>query len=535
MTFSKNRGPSPDQCVVRNLIDRRARENAAEPFILYENGDVWDHARLRNEVVGCAAGLQQLGVKQGDLVLVWLPNGPEAVRAMFAINYIGAVCVPLSLSYKGAILQHVFNNSGAAFLFADARLLDRLSDIDTAQLQTIIVVGEGAPQTSRTRLMPERDILKPGSAVLAPEREIAPWDTAYVLYTSGTTGPSKGALSSYTHRHAQAWATTCLKPGDRRLVHGPLSHTAGAGAIYTTLCLGGSIVLVESFKTDLFWDWIRRFDVQMTGLLGATVPFLLKAPPSPDDRNHGLKTVMLAPVDEGAIAFGKRFGVEVYGIYSMTEMSIPLFCGPDLDRVGQCGKAPREGVEIKIVDAHDIEVEDGQSGELVVRCDDPWVMMHGYLNNPEATASAWLNGWFHTGDMFRRDPDGEYIFMDRIKDVVRRRGENISSFEVESALSQFPGVREVAIVAVRSELSEDEILAVISPVPGATIDPAAVIEFLRPRLPHYMIPRFIRLMDDLPRTTTAKIMKPELRKEGVTADTWDRDKHGVKVKRDTLS
>jgi crotonobetaine/carnitine-CoA ligase len=432
-------------------------------------------------------------------------------------------------------LQHVIADCGATFMFADARLMDRLADVETAKLHTIIVVGEDAPKIGAIKLVPENDVLKPGAKVADPERPIAPWDTEFVLYTSGTTGPAKGAMSSYTHRYVQAWATTCLHPGDRRLVTGPLAHTAGAGAIYTTLCKGGSIALVESFKTDQFWDQVKRFQPQMTSLMGATIPFLLKRAPSPDDKNHSLKTVMVAPVDENAIEFGKRFDVEVYGIYSMTELSVPLFCGPDLDRAGQCGKQPRDGVSIRIVDDNDLEVEDGKSGELIVRCDDPWTMMHGYINNPTATAKVWRNGWFHTGDLFRRDPDGEYVFLDRMNDVVRRRGENISSFEVENAISQFAGVREVAIVGVKSEFSEDEVLAVISPVPGASIDPAALTEFLRPRLPHFMIPRFVRVVVDLPRTATAKIMKQDLRKEGVTADTWDREKHGIAMKREKLA
>jgi crotonobetaine/carnitine-CoA ligase len=449
---------------------------------------------------------------------------------MFAINYLGAVCVPLNLSYRGGVFEHVVNDCGGRFMFADSRLLDRLDEIETNSLETLIVVGEPDHQPAGYATIPVNSLYKQGSDVPPPARPIEPWDTEFVLYTSGTTGPSKGALSSYTHRFAQAWATACLHPGDRRYVHGPLSHTAGAGAIYTTLCKGGSIALAESFKTDRFWGHIAKFKPQMTALLGATIPFLLKAPPSPDDKNHGLRAVMVAPVDENAIRFGKRFGVEIYGIYSMTEMSVPLWCGPDVDRVGQCGNAPRPGVEVRIVDESDIPVADGQSGELIVRCDDPWVMMHGYLNNPAATAKAWANGWFHTGDMFRRDPDGEYIFMDRIKDVVRRRGENISSFEVETAMSLYPGVREVAIVAARSELSEDEILAIVSPVPGATIDPADLLEFLRPKLPHFMIPRYFRIVEDLPRTSTAKIMKTDLRAEGITPDTWDREAHGITVK-----
>jgi len=528
------RGPTPDECVVRNLIDIHARDRGDEVFIVYDDGESWTYTRLREEVRSCAAGLQRLGIGQGDHVLVWLPNGPEAVRSLLAINYLGAVCVPLNLSYRGNVLEHVITDSGASFMFCHAGLLDRLDDIDTAGLETIVVVGGEMPRQNRYAMLAESEVLKPGAEVDPPAREIQPWDTEFVLYTSGTTGPSKGVLSSYTHRHAHAMASTCIQPGDRRFIHGPLSHTAGAGAIYTTLCKAGSIALVESFKTDLFWDQVRRLKPQVTSLLGATIPFLLRQPPSPHDRDHGLRAVIVAPIDENAIAFGKRFGVEVYGIYSMTEMSVPLFCGPDLDRVGQCG-TPREGVEVKIVDENDLEVEEGQSGQLIVRCDDPWVMMHGYLNNPAATAKVWQNGWFHTGDLFRRDPDGQYIFMDRMNDMVRRRGENISSFEVETAMSQFPGVREVAIVGAESEFSEDEILAVICPIPGAEIDCAAMIEFLRPRLPHFMIPRYIRIMDDLPRTTTQKIIKAQLRDGGLTADTWDREAHGIRIKREQMA
>lgn len=530
-----SKAPTADECVVRNLVDLRAREKPDDIFIVYEDDTSWSHLELRRQVRSCAAGLQSIGIKQGDMVLLWLPNGAEAVRALLAINYIGAVCVPLNLSYRGEILQHVIANNGAAFMIGDSRLLDRLNDLDTSQLKTIVVVHGELPKMNRFSLIRETDILKPGADVAPPVQVIQPWDTQFVLYTSGTTGPSKGVLSSYAQRHAHAMAVTSIRRGDRRMIHGPLSHTGGAGGICMMMCLGGSVALLESFKTDLFWHHVQRTKPDVTSLMGATIPFLLKRPPSPDDRNHSLRAITVAPVDDNAIAFGKRFGVDVHGIYNMTEMSVPLFCGPNLTKAGQCGSAPRKGVQIKIVDENDYEVEDGKSGELVVRCDDPWVMMHGYLNNPAATAKAWQNGWFHTGDLFKRDADGEYIFLDRVKDVVRRRGENISSFEVETAVSQFPGVREVAVVAAKSELSEDEILAVISPMKGTTLDPAALIEFLRPKLPHFMIPRYVRLMAELPRTSTQKIMKAELRSEGLTVDTWDRDQHGIKVKREQLA
>jgi crotonobetaine/carnitine-CoA ligase len=176
----------------------------------------------------------------------------------------------------------------------------------------------------------------------------------------------------------------------------------------------------------------------------------------------------------------------------------------------------------------------GTIGELIVRTDMPWAMNSGYHKNPEATAKAWRNGWFHTGDAFRKDADGNFYFVDRMKDAIRRRGENISSFEVEAEITAHPAVREAAVVAVKSELSEDEVLAVLAPVPGQTIDPVALIDFLRPRMAHFMIPRYLRILPDLPKTPTQKVQKHILKTEGVTADTWDREKAGIRIAREKI-
>jgi crotonobetaine/carnitine-CoA ligase len=175
------------------------------------------------------------------------------------------------------------------------------------------------------------------------------------------------------------------------------------------------------------------------------------------------------------------------------------------------------------VDEHDCEVPVGSVGEMVIRTDAPWSMSHGYYKNPEATAAAWRNGWFHTGDAFRVDADGNYIFVDRIKDAIRRRGENVSSFEVEKEICTFPAVKEAAVIAVRSELSEDEVMAVVAPVPGRAVNPVELTRFLKDRLPYFMVPRYVRVVPELPKTPTAKIQKTELRQDGVTADTWDRE------------
>ena len=205
----------------------------------------------------------------------------------------------------------------------------------------------------------------------------------------------------------------------------------------------------------------------------------------------------------------------------MTEISTPLISGANPSKPGICGR-PRDGVELRLVDANDMPVPDGTPGELIIRTDDPWTMSHGYHGRPEATAAAWRNGWFHTGDMFQRDADGDFRFVDRLKDAIRRRGENISSYEVEVEVLAHPDVREAAVVAVPSDVSEDEVLAVLAPVAGRTIDPQAVVEFLEPRLPRFMIPRYIRLVDALPKTPTAKVEKHVLRDIGLTPDCWDR-------------
>jgi len=191
-------------------------------------------------------------------------------------------------------------------------------------------------------------------------------------------------------------------------------------------------------------------------------------------------------------------------------------------------------VDVRLVDRNDCEVAVGEIGEMILRTDRPWAMNHGYYKNPEATAEAWRNGWFHTGDAFRQDADGYYYFVDRVKDAIRRRGENISSFEVEAEVIAHPDVREAAAVGVPSEFSEDEVLVAVAPIEGKTIDPAELILFLAERMPHFMVPRYLRIMDNLPKTPTEKVRKHALRDEGVSDDAWDREAAGIKIKRERL-
>jgi crotonobetaine/carnitine-CoA ligase len=490
---------------------------------------------MRDLAAAAAAGLHRLGVRQGDNVVVWMPNGLDCLRTWFGINWLGATYVPINTAYRGRLLEHVLANAGARIILAHAGLADLLPEVDTATLETLVVFGGDAPPIGRLRVFPSA-ILEGADVSAVPDVDVKPWDTQSIIYTSGTTGPSKGVLSSYAHLHAAAGpeAFHMLTADDRYMCNLPLFHVGGTIAVMGMLARGGSIALAPSFSTDDFWPTVRETETTFVLLLGVMTNFLMKRPPAEDDRKHSLKKVVIAPLSDDATAFAERFGVETYTLYNMTEISTPIVSEANPRQVGSCGKA-RPGVQLRLVDANDCEVEPGQPGELVIRTDAPWTLNSGYYKDPEATAAAWRNGWFHTGDALRQESDGTFFFVDRMKDAIRRRGENISSFEVEAEIAAHPLVNEVAIVAVPSELSEDEVLCVVAPVPGASIDPRALIDFLIPRLPHFMVPRYVRVVDALPKTPTQKIQKHLLRAAGLTADTWDREAAGVAVKRRRLS
>jgi crotonobetaine/carnitine-CoA ligase len=531
-----NKALSPeDRYVLRNLIERHARERGDDVFVLFSSGEQWSYARLRANVRKIAASLHSLGVKQDDFVLSWLPNGPHALAVWFALNYIGAVYVPVNVSYRGRLLAHVIQNSGARLMVADARLAERLADVDTAILDTLVTVSEGPPPALKgIRCLTEEALSAATGEPSDPARAIMPWDTHAIIYTSGTTGPSKGVLSSYRHLGATTEAIDTVTPEDRALVNLPLFHVGGTNSVYRMLMRGGSIALVEAFDTETFWDTVRKTGTTTMTLLGAMIPFLMKAPPTPRDRDHTLRQAVMVPLAEDAAEFTARFGVDIYTVFNMTEISCPILSERNPDVAKTCGRV-RAGFEARVVDDHDLEVPHGTVGELMVRSDDPWTMNHGYNANPEATARAWRNGWFHTGDAFRRDEAGNFFFVDRMKDAIRRRGENISSFEVEVEIGAHPKVRETAVVGVPSEFGEDEVMAIVAPVPGGEIDPVEIISFLTPRLPHFMVPRYIRFMTDLPKTPTQKIEKHLLRQEGITEDTWDRERAGIRLKREKLA
>ncbi len=531
--WSDPRVPAPEECVLRPVLERFAASQPDKVFARFDDGSEWTYRHTLEIVRRTAAGLQSLGVSQGENVHVWLPNGPDAIRVWFALNYIGAVYVPINLAYRGRILEHAIRLSGARLLIAHAALVERLRDIDRSNLDELVVLaGEGARIDGMRRHA--ADVLDPAVVELRPlERPIQPWDLQSIIYTSGTTGPSKGVMSSYLHAATTSQVMDFLRADDRQLVILPLFHVGGTVAVYAMLLLGASIAVVDAFQADAFWDVIDGHRATFVVLLGGMATLLNKRAPSPADREHALRAAIMVPLLEDAPAFSRRFGCEIYTVFNMTEISSPLISGLDPTPLATCGK-PRAGVEVRVVDDNDCEVATGEIGELIVRTDRPWAMATGYYGNPEATARSWRNGWFHTGDAFRRDADGNYFFVDRMKDAIRRRGENISSFEVEAEVTSFPLVQEAAAVAVPSELGEDEVLVAVVPQPGGGFDPKALVEYLIPRMPHFMVPRYVRVMDELPKTPTQKVQKHLIRSDGVTADTWDREKAGIALRRQKI-
>lgn len=528
------RVPPHEVCVLRYLIDRWANDCPDHEYVVFENGERWTYGELRPRVISVAVGLQKLGVGQDDHVAVWLPNCREALLVFFAINYLGAVFVPFNTAYRGMLLEHVLANSDARLLVAHSGLVDRLDGIDTARINTVVLVGDG-PAPGSFRTLGFADLDGNETELLPLERAIEPWDNQAIIYTSGTTGPSKGVLSSYLHLYTNAGPDSWpfVTGEDRFLVNMPIFHIGGMGLPFVMLARGGSIALMENYSTERFWDFVRATDCTAMFLLGVMATFLMKAASSPCDREHRIRLAFIVPLTEVAPAFHERFGIDVYTIFNMTEISSPIVSTANPPRAGTCGQV-RPGCEVRLVDDNDCEVPTGMVGEMIIRTDRPWTMNSGYYKNAEATARAWRNGWFHTGDAFRRDSEGYFYFVDRMKDAIRRRGENISSFEVESEIVAHPDVREAAVIGVPSEYSEDEVMAVIACVPGRDVDCASLIAFLAERMSYFMVPRYVRIMAELPKTASAKVQKADLRTAGITHDTWDREAAGIRLKRERL-
>lgn len=523
-----------EECVLEPLLRKRAEEQGEAVFVRSEDGQLtyaqtWDLARAT------AAALAECGVALDERVLLLLPNSVDALRCWFGINMLGAVCAPLNVAYRGQMLAQVIGDSQAGLLITRPQMARHLDETSLARLHTVVLLGapgddvERAHQELRTRWDGRVVTGLEGSAddFITPNPARRPWDAQTVIFTSGTTGRSKGVVSSYAHLRAAASAAFSGRAtkDDTYLLQLPLFHAGGTIGVYGMLLYGGSIALIPSFKTNEFWATIRRHRVTMCTLLGVMASYLLQQPVTGDDINSPLEQVFLIPFLHDVDEFRHRFGVRVHALFNMTEISCPLI-GQDAPGIpGFCGW-PRQGVEARLVNEDDVEVAPDEVGELVLRFDDPWSTCTEYLGQPGATASAWRNGWFHTGDLFRRHGDG-FIFVDRSKDAIRRRGENISSVEIEAQATSFPGIAAVAAVGVPCDDGEEEVLLAVEWRGDGELDERGLCGHLASRLAHFMVPRYVLRMESLPLTPTGKIRKDQLRSPALREKAWDREIQGL--------
>jgi crotonobetaine/carnitine-CoA ligase len=407
----------------------------------------------------------------------------------------------------------------------DARWLDRVQEVlpDVPGLRRVVVTGAGdapVPDLGAVEVLRAEDLLagvsEPGTFD-GPE----PTDVAGILYTSGTTGPSKGVMAPWAHMLAtfQQPQWEHFGQDDHRYSPFPMYHMSGKGSVYGAALCGAQVVLKEKWSATDFWADIRKYGCTFTWLVGGMPALLYSAPEQPDDADNPLQYALMAPVLPEYRDFERRFGVKLATAYGMTELSMPVITPWDIPNARTCGRA-RAGYQVRVVDSRDVPVPDGEFGEFIVRSNTPWTLNIGYLGLPDKTAEAWRHGWFHTGDGGYRDSDGNLYFGDRIKDAIRRRGENISSMEVEAEVLAHPQVAECAVIGVPNEYGEQDVFAFV--VPAGELDPGELWAFLDARMSKFMIPRYVQVVDEIPRTPTARIRKVELRK-AVDLDTaWQR-------------
>lgn len=538
----EDRHDDPLDDLLPDLLRRRAADDGACEFFRSVDGQAVSYAEAYARSCAVANGLVDLGVAHGECVVIMADNARDPICTWLATSLAGAVEVAINTGYRGRSLEHVMQNSQARVMFVEEALVPRILEVRDAltYLETVVVYRSNGAQVTISvpgcTVLDFDDVL--GVDTIEPGRTVGPHDIASVVYTSGTTGPAKGVMMP----HGQIRLFSRLGVEGARLTADdafycfiPLFHVAGKFiGIMGSMMSGGRVVLDTRFSVEAFMPRVREHGCTIALMHGPLVEMLHQLPASDDDAENPMTRIMASPFPANiALDFQQRFGIRGIETWGMTEVTIPIWQPFDEPlRVGSCGRLREEHFELRVVDPDtDEEMPAGRTGEMVLRPRRPFTMMQGYLRMPEITVDTWRNLWFHTGDLGYVAEDGYVYFVDRVKERIRRRAENISSFEIEAAALTHPGVAEAAAVGVPSEFEgDDDVLLCVVPAAVGGPDQAALTAHLAAALPHFMVPRYLRYLDAFPRTPTGKPQKVQLRTEGVTPETWDRKTAGVSLR-----
>jgi crotonobetaine/carnitine-CoA ligase len=524
-----------------HILADKAATIGDRPFLHWQ-GTTYTYRDLDEMTNRYANGFAAAGVRRGDHVAMLMPNCPEFLWTLWGLGKLGAVAVPLNTAAKGDLLRYFLDQSGSIALCADTSLLPRAASVlpEIPAARTVFRHGSDAVD------LPEGVTSRPlGDFAHAPAtppevgEPIGALDPHLILYTSGTTGPSKGAVCPQSQGHAvghQMSSINGYRPDDVLYTCLPVFHgNALWYTVYAALWAEASVALYPHFSASRFWSQLRESKATVFNCLGAMANIVWQQTPSDSDRDHHARICMMVPnsrdLNQG---FLDRYGITVTSVYAMTENCAITVFGPDDPRA----KAPsagrvRDDVAVQIVDDDGVEVPVGDVGEIRIKPSAPGMTMLGYHNMPEATEQAHRDGWFHTGDRGSVDADGYLYFSDRKKEAIRRRGENISAYEVETIICKHPAVHEAAAVPVASELGEDDLMVYLVVAEGATVSYADVIAFCDEHMPYYMVPRYLDVIGELPKTPSEKVEKYKLKTLAADrlGDLWDREAAGIVIRR----